>query len=54
MAPHDVKALTVVHEAHGPGTGMSSDESGWWRDVSAFADDILRDMSRLPGYDRAI
>ena len=49
LAARDVKVMLIVHE---PGTGLSSDGTGAWRDAEALAEDILRDLSSLPGYDR--
>ena len=54
LTPHDVKVLTVTHEPERTGSNLRSDGNSSWVDIPALAADILRDMSRLPGYDRAL
>ena len=54
LVPYDVKVLAVIHDAEGTGSGVVGDRSGSWRDILALTEDILRDMFRLPGYDRAL
>ena len=53
LAPHDVEVITIAQEANGQLRSMI-DDFQTWIDASALARDILLDISRLPGDDRAI
>ena len=51
LIQHDVEVVTIVHDANGQLRSMI-DDLETWSNASALAQDILRDISRLPGYDR--
>ena len=53
LVPYDVEVITIAREANGQLRSMI-DDFQTWIDASALARDILLEISRLPGDDRAI
>ena len=54
LAPLGVKIINIAHEGETEGTQMIDGESGTWPDMAALANDITRDLFRLPEESRVL
>lgn len=54
LAPVGVKVMIIGPEGENAGVNLISDGPGAWSDIPALAEDIIRDIFRLPGEGRVL